>query len=161
MAFRHLWVQVLLKRDIFQPCFLYSNAVFLPSLHSTVKPKLLFFSLSQREEFFQTVICQFMHITEVQHLSLEGGQNLVMKPLTVTQEPKYLRSVLKMWTPLEFLSIPFQVYPLPLKRKELVMTCCCILSVSHRKAFRTFLLFSQAKQISFSAKLYSCAASSC
>ena len=34
-------------------------------------------------------------------------------------------------------------------------------SVSHRKAFRTFLLFSQAKQISFSAKLYSCAASSC
>lgn len=159
MAFKHLWVQVLLKRDIFQPCFLYSNAVFLPSLPSTVKPKLLFFGLSQREEFFQTVVCQFIHITEVQHLSLEGGQNLVMKPLTVTQEPKYL-SVLQIWTPLEFLSIPFQVYPLPLKRKELVMTCC-ILSISHRKAFGTFLFFSQAKQISFSAKLYSCAASSC
>lgn len=55
MAFRHLWVQVLLKRDIFQLCFLYSNAIFLPSLHSTVKPKLLFFSLSQREEFFRLV----------------------------------------------------------------------------------------------------------
>lgn len=65
----------------------------------------------------------------------------MMKPLTVTQEPKYL-NVLKIWTPLEFLSIPFQVYPLPLKRKEIVMTFCCVLSISHRKAFRTFLLFS-------------------
>lgn len=83
----------------------------------------------------------------------------MMKPLTVTQEPKYLGSVLKIWTPLEFLSIPFQVYPLPLKRKELVMTFCCILSVSHRKAFRTFLL--SLKPNKFSVKLYSCAASSC
>ena len=55
----------------------------------------------------------------------------MMKPLTVTQEPKYL-NVLKIWTPLEFLSIPFQVCPLPLKRKEIVMTFYCVLSATEK-----------------------------
>lgn len=59
MALRHLFVQVLLCKGTFSGFHLSLrfNVTFLPGLHSTMKPKLLLFGLSQMKGFSWPMVC--------------------------------------------------------------------------------------------------------
>lgn len=146
MAFRHLWVQVLLKRDIFQLCFLYSNAIFLPSLHSTVKPKLLFFSLSQREEFFQTGLLVHTHHRGLapfsRRRSESGDETSHCNPGT-----QILRKCLKDLDTTGIFVHPFSSVSITSEEErasdDLLLYSFC----QPQKSFQDLSAFSQAKQI--------------